>query len=155
MILQDQRRRSLHQFAGDSDHSNEHDNSTHDEYDDYIDEAHDCLENEKARNAKDDKEWESSYIKLGELVQRYGPRVSIKKIARVNHALKYWINHQREQFIMWKEGKLTSMTNERQEKLDLLYPKQWWYLDKWFRRYLHLEKYCCSNNKACNFYIYS
>ena len=111
-----------------------------DDDDDRMDSLHyeDKNNTEYYKDNYNDSEWLEYYNKLEEYIQETG---GVEKISDIKKPeLMHWVFLQREEFQLWKEGQPTSMTLERQEKLD----QQgifWRYTDEWFRFYLKLEKY--------------
>ena len=110
---------------GDDDHMNNRNNE-------------DKNNSEYYKNNYSDSQWLEYYNELAEYVQETGGVEKIDDIKKP--VLMQWVFLQREEFQLWKEGLKTSMTLERQQKLD----QQgvfWRYSDEWFRFYLKLEKY--------------
>ena len=94
--------------------------------------------NEYYKDNYNDSQWLEYYNELAEYVQETGGVEKIDDIKKP--VLMQWVFLQREEFQLWKEGLKTSMTLERQQRLD----QQgvfWRYSDEWFRFYLKLEKY--------------
>ena len=82
----------------------------------------------------DDKTWMKSFLELKDFVQREGIVHHTSEID--THKLCKWTTDQREEFMKWKEGKPTTMTVEREQKLDNLFLIPWkvmtnGYIDIW------------------------
>ena len=111
-----------------------------DDDDDHMDSSskEDKNNSEYYKDNYNDSQWLEYYNTLEEYIQETG---GVEKITDIKKpVLMHWVFLQREEFQLWKEGQPTSMTLERQEKLD----QQgifWRYTDEWFRFYLKLEKY--------------
>ena len=82
----------------------------------------------------DDETWMKSFLELKHFVQREGIVHHTSEID--THKLRKWTTDQREEFMKWKEGKPTTMTVEREQKLDNLFLISWKGHDKWVHRYL-------------------
>ncbi|KAL7555542.1 hypothetical protein ACA910_014131 [Epithemia clementina (nom. ined.)] len=87
----------------------------------------------------DEETWASFYNDLVSLTQVNG-HSTLQQVTADNPNLKQWLHDQREHFKWWKEGKATTMTRERQRRLDEL-DRSWrdFHNDDWFHHYLELE----------------
>ena len=96
-------------------------------------------------------EWNRQYEKLAECVkqqqqkrnqkQQENKSVDLEAIWKDHPTLKTWLQQQRRDFCQWKEGNPdTTMTSERQEKLDHL-TIPWRVFNQWFDRYIELVDY--------------
>ena len=87
----------------------------------------------------DDETWMKSFLELKDFVQREGIVHHTSEID--TQKLRKWTTDQREEFMKWKEGKPTTMTIEREQKLDNLFLIPWKGHDKWVHRYWNWKNF--------------
>ena len=102
---------------------------------------------QKNNNENHQDEWNRLYQKLAECVkqqqgkQQENESVDLEAICKDHPTLKTWLQQQRRDFCLWKEGNpQTTMTLERQEKLDH-FKIPWRVFNQWFDRYIELVDY--------------
>ena len=84
--------------------------------------------------------WIAQYEELVDHTKQTG-HTTAAQITKDNPSLKKWLLRQQKQFLQWKQGLKSTMTQERQQKLDSQLDSSWRFTDVWMDRYMELETY--------------